>query len=1305
MSEPSAKTIVSGVSGVSGQPGNPSSRFTTPAIRADEQVVHIHPEPAAQIGANAGAGWRRRLNVFPGRTLTDRGLAAEHAHRSGHLATRGRLLSPGVIAGLEADLSPDRARVHLGPGIAMSCTGEDVSVPRPLAAAVDQLALYMPADGTLLPPDAPLGDRPVLLGGTLAEVGLPGVDLPRAFILLVQPVVAELSELDPRDPCEVDPDAAAFADWQLVDGARLALFPWPWDDVLPAPELSETWRSLLAHRVFDEEQALPAGQRLPWEPLGVALGLMAFADGQVGQAAFLDRHAVRRAGGRIGAGRPLVAGAGDPALWQARLQQFLEHLGAYALGDLVGETPLRPFERVPPVGLLPREALDLASRSTTFFPGHFDIDTAPVPMSQVEAVLEDMAGLAPIAMSTDALVPASVRILLPVPDERFEPALLDHEEIDPEIEAGVAEATLRRNELLARRRDVRARYTALVDGLDGSAVTFPSPDPEEIEPIDEGSLPPVSGEPEDDFGTVIGGDGNVLVQVVEDLLAILPDGADEAIAADGVEGVIKILASSIRQVEDRINLGFVRVQSDTYRLRQFVLDRGDATRLATSPVLATIAQQDSAATYRQELGRFAETLRASLGRETFTATATGQTTGETGETSAATTMATKATSDATITASAVAPGTGIEAAVPGAPVGGRAILDPSRMFSLSTTGFLSERELIKTQPMVLIPDLRHVSLAERLAEPASKTAWTYAVATKYELVVWLHDLHQQQVLPVESVEIPAKGFGDGRDTVKVGELDDELLRVFAQGSFNQPPVPATGGVPDEGAYVTAGVGALEETTMVLRQLEVLVDSFRALVAQAEAARQEIKTWLAAAQGRLGELAVLLAEARHDLSVARILLAEDQQRVDAINQRRQQTLAEAVPYLLFHRRREVAALAEAPAWPLAPAQVPDPLPGCANERVPAPPELARMVDLLRQAPARWFPAALGLLDRLDALEAMEETIRAAGSRAQSTVSAVSAVSAVSVEAGIGAGLFQMQITSVIQAQLAVVTDFRRQVVLRQPAALGQPAAPGQPAAGTAFRPWGQARAEAEEVVSLGDLLDAGHGRSSVAREAAALIERIYRVSACLYQRFGEVLPARRLQWAERLSQYDAAVDLRHLAALPGWGDAGIDHVDRRQMQMLVDWLYQQVDARHGGALALVHDLVRVCLLLASHAPVRRILTGRVKQATTAAVGGLIRIVADIARLRIGAHVFLETVDQRPVRAVVADLGNGEAAARIVDAPGPTVQLAADAVARFVEPEGQLLGPVARTGSPPRGTTQPTLRTGATSTTTGTRSGIR
>jgi hypothetical protein len=212
-------------------------------------------------------------------------------------------------------------------------------------------------------------------------------------------------------------------------------------------------------------------------------------------------------------------------------------------------------------------------------------------------------------------------------------------------------------------------------------------------------------------------------------------------------------------------------------------------------------------------------------------------------------------------------------------------------------------------------------------------------------------------------------------------------------------------------------------------------------------------------------------------------------------------------------------------------------------------------------------------------------------------------------------------------------------------------------------WQQAQAAAQVVISLGDLIDGDHGSGEVARRAAALFDGIAAVCTCLHAEFSAVSPSIRLDWAELMSQFDETPNLRNLASLPRWGEIG--GIDRRQMQAFVDHLFSQVDAGQASALALANDLVRMALLLASHAPVGRIVAGRLPRPVTGVrVGTRIPLAAlDATRLKVGMQALVYQGSEIVARARVEDVGALEATATVVHARGGQVDLGLDVRVHF------------------------------------------
>jgi hypothetical protein len=336
--------------------------------------------------------------------------------------------------------------------------------------------------------------------------------------------------------------------------------------------------------------------------------------------------------------------------------------------------------------------------------------------------------------------------------------------------------------------------------------------------------------------------------------------------------------------------------------------------------------------------------------------------------------------------------------------------------------------------------------------------------------------------------------------------------------------------------------------------------------------------------------------------------------------------------------------DAPARDLDPGLVESPVPACLARALSPPPELGALLDLLREAPVKWFTFVHPLLDRLDRLDVLHATIQVATLRAATTVAPVAATLTVG-----GTGVLGQAIARTFSAQQEVVSRAR---VATAQFDLGL----------LAGQSWTASRDRAREVLSLGDLIAVGHGRPDLSQQVSREVDTIGHVAACLYGAFGEVLPSIRLVWAEQLGQFDGPVNLRNLSGLPRWGE--IEFLHRREMQSLVDWLFQRVEPREPEAMRMIDDLVRVCLLLASHAPINRIVAGHVQRPTVVKVGGLVDLVADLTRVRVGMHVLMYTGTAVVARGVVEDLATGTATARVLQATTSALDIGTRA--QFGEP---------------------------------------
>ncbi|MFL5496203.1 MAG: hypothetical protein ACJ8DC_17595 [Gemmatimonadales bacterium] len=619
-------------------------------------------------------------------------------------------------------------------------------------------------------------------------------------------------------------------------------------------------------------------------------------------------------------------------------------------------------------------------------------------------------------------------------------------------------------------------------------------------------------------------------------------------------------------------------------------------------------------------------------------------------------------------ASKVGPGRlGFETVV-GGKLGGAAAIEPR-----PRPGAGAAPDLIEAPAAVADKQIRTTSIAERLLDSRAIEAKDFCAATKRDVASSLLGLE------IQVDDLPMPGLALHEDSPEYLALSDEDKAHFkpvGQGSArallnsNGSParerhtrplgefrVPATlarltASEPDpddpsdsDAGYFAIGSDLLNHTTLLLRAVEGRVQDYRQAVERARGALDQVTGNAVDADRRLKQIEDELAEARHDVATDRALLAEEVQRIEAINHRRGAVLREHVSFLAYHRPRLADPIRQAPARPLDPGPTPSPVPACLGEEHVLAPELQRYVDLFRQAPANWFVAIPSVFDRFDRLESIRDLVTFARDRARVLTTAASGL-ALDTTSRLGRAL-----TTVREAQTEVIRTTRAQRLELDLSALPRDS-------------WSTVRQRAPALVDLGDLLDGSHGRSDVARIAGQELDNIAQVAGCLHRHFSEVLPVIRLAWAEALSQYDTAGSLRNLAVLSRWGE--IDVLDRRELQGLVDWLFLQV-AAEPAALSLVNDLVRSCLLLASHSPVDQLITGHVHQDTPILVGGRIQVTSPSPAVRVGMNVLLYKGADVIARAVVEDFAAGVAAARIVTAARAET-LAQGARAQFTAASG-------------------------------------
>jgi hypothetical protein len=812
--------------------------------------------------------------------------------------------------------------------------------------------------------------------------------------------------------------------------------------------------------------------------------------------------------------------------------------------------------------------------------------------------------------------------------------------------------------------------------------------------------------PEGDYGTVLQGDVRVAVplQNLRQALQGYPMRADQRARLDqlGLEKYVEYLDATVRRCDDVVNFGFVRVQSDVYRFRRLMLGTTSATRLATSPALAQIINEESAVTVRDKLVEFldasglrqgaapaqsstASTVELAAGSDhplaaarTFAAGIVSAETMEMratlpdadfvpAEASRTAPISRTATTAAFLSAGAtadlaLAPKTDLRADLArddgGFATLARREVDAEFMADGGGGGFSSpvirplapragatDDEVLRKQPIVgETYNFRTVTVGERLETPRANEAKSYTLLTRYEVLRSLLDLD----ILLDDINIPGfvsvvNGQPEVRQVTRPGNpltlriarrvpraLGAIRYRLEQDTLYEPDPDDA-----DEPRFYSVGVELLDATIAALRAVEGRVQQYRDALNRCRATLNELRTFSDALAARLKTVEGELAEARHDYTVTQALLDEENKRVEDIKARRLAILRQHVTFLAFHRPRAVHGTDDAPVRPLDPAFRDSAVPACLATAQEAPAELRRLVQLLREAPVRWFQQVPRLLDALDRVDMLHGVLGVAKRRA-----GVLAPPAPVYAPPPGVGRFADALGRRYAAQESAVWEQRRGAAELDLAVLGQ-------------QGWRWAREQAERVVSLGDLIEAAHGRTDVDRGAARELDDVLRVATCLYSKFGEVLPSIRLDWAERLSQYDDVAEMRSLYVLPRWGE--LEYLDRREMQSMVDWLFQRVNPRYPQSVAIMNDIVRSCLLLASHAPVNQIVAADVARQSEVRVGSLVPLAVDLRRVRIGMYVLMKDAQNRQVHGVVEDIVNGQAIVRVVQGPPGTVTL--------------------------------------------------
>lgn len=739
----------------------------------------------------------------------------------------------------------------------------------------------------------------------------------------------------------------------------------------------------------------------------------------------------------------------------------------------------------------------------------------------------------------------------------------------------------------------------------------------------------------------------------------------------GLEAFIDELQAKVNEANDVIDLGFTRTQTDIYRVRQLMLGNAEATRLATSPVLAEIAKGETAIGTRQDISAFVSRLKRQLSEEQPAAEETVEPQADVSphrslrpntafpfvgaKANVSIPFAPRNAPDSGIGGLAGLFGSGPIRPGSDLPSGPRNELQELELIRRSSTGRLAKRKKELTRAVVSQAHItgkselfRTTTVAQRLDNPEAMEAKNAAAASMYEAVLSLSKLRMfLSDIPVtglaefvttngglvprtvpESPE-PGKPYVFSRVTRTLGEL--AINNNASMEMILDDPSPDDG---DEAAFFSAAIDLLEHTAGLFRRVEGRINNYQLAIDVCREALGELSEQIDGVRNHLREVDDELAEARHDLNVAIALRAEELERVESINTRRQSILDNHVRFLAYQRPRMADLTLSLPVRALEPGLYESPLRHCLTRRVDTPDELDDMAEVLRDAPLMWFPRMMTLLRRVTRVDTLRRLLQKAGIAAQIKQQ-------VPHRERSSGGRLGTVLSAIIETRSQRSGQRRARPVNRVVTV---------PQGVT----WLNLQAQARDELSVGDLIDAAAG-SEISREAAGFLDRIMNVAACLYERAGDVKPGVRLDWADDLSTFDEPPNLRNLASLEGWGR--VPNLERRALQELTDFLFQQVAAQETEGVELVNDLVRVCILLASHAPVKEIITGALDDLPDGVDTSIVHDVPVTLRInprqvRVGMEVELPRPNgAKPLRGVVEDLLGDRATARFQVIDGP------------------------------------------------------
>lgn len=585
------------------------------------------------------------------------------------------------------------------------------------------------------------------------------------------------------------------------------------------------------------------------------------------------------------------------------------------------------------------------------------------------------------------------------------------------------------------------------------------------------------------------------------------------------------------------------------------------------------------------------------------------------------------------------------------------LVNPGPNAPVTSTDITSQSPLAGAQVNV-----RTLTIAQRLQLSPSQEGMFYAIANRLNFLQSLETLENDlnlvaDDLPILVDQLPTASITTPSGIPAVTRYFSEYMGPSGSSIVSQMQAPYFVSDASEATLFSVGVRVIEQHSMLLRALEARVQQYSDFVTMCQGALQNMQNNIQSGTAYVAQLTNNLLQDRQDVAFTNALLQDEIQLVQSTNAQRQQVLATSVQLVAYTRARTLETTDTVPSRQLVPATVTNPVPACLQQSVAIPPELREIVGQLREAPVSWLPSVNAQVSNLERPVLLQQLAIATQARASLMLQMPQLPSSAAGEGG----AYAPTIANLYTSNLQVFRSFSLQRAAIQPAALANLSWTGQVAS-------------LQSVVAVNDLVSSDSVHAEVSNAVARLIQQISSVATCLYTRVSIEQPTNRLTWANLLTGPGLSVQLQSLAVLPGWNE--LAYSDRQQMQMLVDWLFLQIDTTVAAAIAFMSDVVRTAILLASDVPVDNIIPGNIILRVQPAVGGTVTLNLPSERIASGMYVNLYSGATLAARAVVSDLDTSTVKATVTDVFAPGTYLNASDVAHFttLTPQAVALRPL-------------------------------